>query len=205
MSPNALSPNGKIDSEQNPFESEFVDDRDGEDIEDEGLIDFTPPGGYGVNNFAVLNSSLPGEIGPQQHHLTSFASARRSGTSSKEKKQHRTRWHFGIRSRSPPMEVVSAIYASLRSLGMEWKEKRDLGGLCAFHPKSKDRAKIERRRQWDSPADHRVDLRAAAQVYLVETRSREGDVVVRHAMFYLVPNVFLFEYSGRHEYPTLLR
>lgn len=168
-----------MDSEQNPFESEFVDDGDGEDIEDEGLIDFTPPGAYGVNNFAVLNSSLPGEMGPQQHHLASYASARRSGASSKEKKQHRTRWHFGIRSRSPPMEVVSAIYASLRSLGMEWKEKRDLGGLCAVHPKSKDRAKIERRRLRDGPPDHRVDLRAAAQVYLVEIRCREGDVVVR--------------------------
>ena len=82
---------------------------------------------------------------------------------------------------------------------MEWKEKRDLGGLCALHPKSKDRAKIERHRQWDSPADHRVDLRAAAQVYLVETRSREGDVVVRHAIFYLVPSLCLFEYTGCHE------
>ena len=77
------------------------------------------------------------------------------------------------------MEVMSAIYASLKSLGMEWKEKHDLGGLCAFYPKSKDQVKIERRRARDGPTGHGVDLRAASAVYLVETRCREGDVVVR--------------------------
>ena len=128
----------------------------------------------------MLNSSLPGEQGAQPHHLASYASAKRPVVG-KEKKQHRTRWHFGIRSRSPPMEVMSAIYASLKALGMEWKEKKDLGGLCAFHPKAKERLKIERNREWDGqgpPPSFRVDLRAASSIYFVETRARQDDVVV---------------------------
>lgn len=123
----------------------------------------------------MLNSSLPAEMGPQPHHLASYASAKRNVPAPKEKKQHKTRWHFGIRSRSPPMEVMSAIYASLKSLGMEWKEKRHLGGLCAYHSKAK--VKIERSRAWDG--DERVDLRAASAIYFVETRARQQEVVVR--------------------------
>lgn len=178
VSPGALSPSGQIDTEENPFEAEFAEEEEGEDDED-GTIDFSMPDAVGEeSNFAVLNSSLPGELGPKPHHLASYASAKKSTPPLKDKKQHRTRWHFGIRSRSPPMEVMSAIYASLKSLGMEWKEKRDLGGLCHLHPNSKDRPKIERRRGWDGPTDHRVDLRAASAIYLVETRARQDDVVV---------------------------
>ena len=143
LSPNALSPNGNPEAEPNPFEAEFIGDEEGlDDEEGEGDVDFsTPAPQTEESNFAVLNSSLPGEQGgagkdggsegrgsssggPQPHHLASYASARKGGggVREKEKKQHRTRWHFGIRSRSPPMEVMSAIYASLKSLGMEWKE-----------------------------------------------------------------------------------
>ncbi|KAF8306917.1 Pkinase-domain-containing protein, partial [Clavulina sp. PMI_390] len=33
-------------------------------------------------------------------------------------------WHFGIRSVSPPMEVMTELYYSLKALGIEWREKR---------------------------------------------------------------------------------
>ncbi|KAI0308395.1 hypothetical protein OF83DRAFT_284650, partial [Amylostereum chailletii] len=96
LSPSALSPNGG-DIEDNPFESEFNE----YDDDDPDELDFTtPPVDEEVNNFAVLNSSLPDQF-PEQHHLASYASAKRSWPAEK-KKQHRTKWHFGIRSRSPP-------------------------------------------------------------------------------------------------------
>ena len=40
-----------------------------------------------------------------------------------DKPLSRPRWHFGIRSRSPPMEVMLEIYKTLHSLNMWWKRK----------------------------------------------------------------------------------
>lgn len=126
-----------------------------------------------ANTFAVLNSSLPEQL-PEQHHLTSYISAKRSGAGGKERR-HRTKWHFGIRSRSPPMEVMLEIYRTLRSLGMEWKEKRNLGGLGGLKAR-RGGAQIERAREYDGGGY--VDLKAASGIYFVETRARIQDVVV---------------------------
>jgi carbon catabolite-derepressing protein kinase len=173
VSPNTKSPNsGEL--EENPFETEF----NAEYEADDGL-DFTPPPDSESNNFAVLNSSLPEQL-PEPHHLASYMTAKRS-PAAKEKKQHRTKWHFGIRSRSPPMEVMLEIYRTLKALGMEWREKRNLGGLGGLRG-SKDHQRnrsggIERARDLDGSGN--VDLRAASGIYFVETRARVQDVVVR--------------------------
>ena len=170
ISPNALSPSAGTELEENPFESEFTDyDEDGLD-DARGIA--TPQNETEINNFAVLDTSLPKQL-PEQHHLASYANAKRSWPPIKEKKQHRTKWHFGIRSRSPPMEVMLEIYKTLKALGMEWKEKKDLGGLGGV--RNGEKVKIERAREYDGY----VDLRAASSVYFVETRARVQDVVVR--------------------------
>ena len=180
MSPNAISPGGG-DIEENPFEAEFNGEYSEDDDEDEfndGLDFSTPPINEAeINNFAVLNSSLPEQL-PEPHHLASYASAKRSTPIEKrEKKQHRTKWHFGIRSRSPPMEVMLEIYRTLKALGMEWKEKRNLGGLGGLAAqRPREDGKIERATEWDGSGY--VDLKAAAGIYFVETRARVQDVVV---------------------------
>ena len=162
------------DLEENPFEAEFnAEYTDGEEAEDDDLGFISPPPEPGTH-FAVLNSSLPEQL-PGQHHLTSYASAKRSGA--KEKKQHKTKWHFGIRSRSPPMEVMLEIYRTLKTLGMEWKEKKNLGGLGGLKAKAgKSGLSLERAREFDGGDD--VDLKAASSIYFVETRARVQDVVV---------------------------
>ncbi len=132
-----------------------------------------------ANTFAVLNSSLPEQL-PEQHHLTSYLSAKRSGTGGKEKR-HRTKWHFGIRSRSPPMEVMLEIYRTLRALGMEWKEKRNLGGLGGPRAR-RGGAGIDRAREYDGGGP--VDLKAASGIYFVEARARVQDVVVSQSLSY---------------------
>jgi len=180
LSPNAMSPGGG-DLEENPFEAEFNSEFDDEDDLEDGL-DFMPlaTGDDDTNpdipTFAVLNSSLPDQF-PEQHHLTSYVSAKRSGAGGREKKQHRTKWHFGIRSRSPPMEVMLEIYRTLKALGMEWKEKKNLGGLGGVKRRGTAGAGIERARDLDGEGG--VDLKAAAGIYFVETRARVQDVVVR--------------------------
>jgi carbon catabolite-derepressing protein kinase len=174
LSPNTVSPGG--DLEVNPFEAEFNGDDDDDEIDD-GLDFSTPPLDENeVNHFEVLNSSLPEQL-PEPHHLASYANAKRSTPVEKKEKKHRTRWHFGIRSRSPPMEVMLEIYRTLKTLGMEWREKRNLGGLGGLTSSGSKDGKIERAREWDG--DRPVDLKAAAGIYFVETRARVQDVVVR--------------------------
>ncbi|KAJ3390923.1 5-AMP-activated protein kinase, catalytic [Entophlyctis sp. JEL0112] len=37
------------------------------------------------------------------------------------KKKSRSKWHFGIRSRSPPFDIMLEIYRALQNCGMTWK------------------------------------------------------------------------------------
>eukprot|EP00918_Siedleckia_nematoides_P082097 GHVU01179935.1.p1 GENE.GHVU01179935.1~~GHVU01179935.1.p1 ORF type:complete len:291 (-),score=38.88 GHVU01179935.1:132-1004(-) len=198
ISPSAIAPNG-TDLATNPFDADF-----GEYYEDEieyGL-DFSMSHPEVNTTFAVLNSSLPEQL-PEQHHLTSYASAKRTWPA-KEKKQHRTKWHFGIRSRSPPMEVMLEIYRTLKTLGMEWKEKRDLGGLGGIHRDrargERERARIERNRDYDGCGY--VDMRAASAIYFIETRARYQDVVVlMNLQLYMVDSLnYLVDFHHKKTY-----
>ncbi|KAJ1914330.1 Protein kinase [Tieghemiomyces parasiticus] len=42
------------------------------------------------------------------------------------------RWHFGIRSRNPPREIMDEIYKTLRSLGIQWKPFNAWHVRCRF-------------------------------------------------------------------------
>jgi carbon catabolite-derepressing protein kinase len=78
------------------------------------------------------------------------------------------------------MEVMLEIYRTLKTLGMEWKEKKDLGGLGGIRRekdkrRSTDRVRIERARDLDG--SNYVDMKAASSIYFIETRARVQDVV----------------------------
>lgn len=194
-----MSPVG-AEPEENPFEVEFnaeYDDADETETEDGSVDDvdvdlgLAPPPSAVFSTapylpqFAVLNSSLPDnqqQHGPSQHHLTSYAVTRQERREQRrQEKNKRTKWHFGIRSRSPPMEVMLEIYRTLRALGMEWKEKKNLGGLGNLKAKGLNKQGqpngIERNTELDGYGE--VDLKAASSVYFVETRARVQDIVVR--------------------------
>ncbi|KAL8286785.1 hypothetical protein RQP46_004313 [Phenoliferia psychrophenolica] len=83
----------------------------------------------------------------------------------------RQRWHFGIRSRSEPMEVMLEIYRTLKVLKMEWKPKvrnpEDGQGGEDEEPKKRRRREEEER------------VKKAQELYFVETRCRMDDVMVR--------------------------
>ncbi|KAL0574679.1 Protein kinase [Marasmius crinis-equi] len=197
---------------------ELLDQDDGDIDEDLDLdAEANAQQNFNADGFAVLNSSLPeghtheGAPNGHSHHSGSTSSSRRergSGSSSSRRHRHpshaspshaspssadptvaRTKWHFGIRSRSPPMEIMLEIYKTLKVLGMEWKEKKNLGGLGGVKTRlvpdeSSDgdgfnglrKMKLERVKRLDGSGD--VDLRAASQIYLVETRARVENVVV---------------------------
>jgi carbon catabolite-derepressing protein kinase len=167
-SPLALSPAG-VDADTDPFDETYTDD---EDDDGDYIEDSTP---RPESHFAVLPSSLPGNAPvPAISHPCHPPAGR-------DKKPRNPKWHFGIRSRSPRMEVMLEIYRSLQVLGMEWKEKMSLGGLGGVRTRS-ERLKIERCHDMDSKSFDQapVDSKAASSVYFVETRARTDDVVVRH-------------------------
>lgn len=118
----------------------------------------------------------------------------RQPLSGKEKKSRKLKWHFGIRSRSPRLDVMLEIYRTLHSLGMEWKEKKSLGGLGGiWTPTEIEGLKIDRRTDLDgeSRGEGTVDLKAASSIYFVETRCRTDDIVVcLFFIFSLSRNVF---------------
>lgn len=74
------------------------------------------------------------------------------------------------------MEVMLEIYRTLKALGMEWREKKNLGGLGGLRARKAGGSSIERAPGFDGSGG--VDLKAAAGVYFVETRARVEDVVV---------------------------
>ncbi|KIY64182.1 Pkinase-domain-containing protein [Cylindrobasidium torrendii FP15055 ss-10] len=174
LSPHALSPAGG-DIKENPFEAEFnevadSEDEDGDFDDDDDVVDEAPSSSTAAK-FSVLNSSLPKD--GRSNHLASYASARQGG---KERRHHKAAWHFGIRSRSPPMEIMLEIYKTLKQLGMEWKEKADLGGLGGHRVQPNGLPVIERNQGLDGAGG--INPKTAAQVYSIETRARTNDVVV---------------------------
>lgn len=73
------------------------------------------------------------------------------------------------------------LYKTLQALGMEWKEKRSLGGLGGIRTES-EIEKMKMKRQSDleggtlpSPD---FDPRVATSIYFIETRARCDDIVV---------------------------
>ena len=60
--------------------------------------------------------------------------------------------------------------------------------MCAYHPRAKEKPKIERHRGRDGRIDHKVDFKAASAIYLVECRARQDDVVVCSVVTRVVHN-----------------
>ncbi|KAF9031001.1 Pkinase-domain-containing protein [Hymenopellis radicata] len=201
LSPHALSPAGG-DLKENPFEAEFDETLDEEedfssDEQDQDEEDEKTMNASSSANFAVLNSSLPTD-NTSPHHLTSYASAKQSA--GKERKHHKTQWHFGIRSRSPPMEIMLEIYKTLKQLGMEWKEKGNLGGLAGVRVRPGVDGTIERVKDVDG--DGLLDVKAATSIYAVETRARVNNVVVlMNLQLYTVDSTnFLVDFHHKKTY-----
>ncbi|KAJ7608806.1 CAMK/CAMKL/AMPK protein kinase [Roridomyces roridus] len=157
LSPNALSPNGG-DLDENPFEAEFGDEE--EELEDDGLGEaLDGEDDEGNSNVAILNSSL---------RAPEVAAAGPTGRANTRRAPKTARWHFGIRSRSSPMEVMLEIYKTLQNMGMEWKQKKNLGYLGRV---STGRDEYDEDRSDDS-------VRAASGIFCIETRARVQDIVV---------------------------
>ena len=112
-----------------------------------------------------------------------------------EKVLPKPKWHFGIRSRSPPMEVMLEIYKSLDQLGMEWKKKKDIvwpdigtrpensayssevEQILDVYTEQTGNEYIMGRARPDKKVEQNQE-KTAQNLFLVETRHRYGNVMV---------------------------
>lgn len=71
---------------------------------------------------AILPSSLP-----QIHraNMAQYGSESATKINPMSTKKSKTRWHFGIRSRSYPLDVMGEIYRALKNLGAEWTKPKE--------------------------------------------------------------------------------
>ncbi|KAH7100121.1 Pkinase-domain-containing protein [Auriculariales sp. MPI-PUGE-AT-0066] len=157
-----LSPGG--DPSENPFDTEFgaEDEETGEEYAAMRPLAHEQE----EHHMTVLHSSL------MQH--SELATSQPTTPRTPRRRPHRMRWHFGIRSRSPPMEVMLEIYKVLKTHGAEWRTKRVLGGLGGVP----DPAWVAQARGGESDEFDGIDLKAASSIFLIETRTRIDDVVV---------------------------
>ncbi|CAD6937009.1 unnamed protein product [Tilletia caries] len=70
---------------------------------------------------SILETSLPKALGAGEtgEQAQSFADHHTPATP----RRPRAKWHFGIRSKSPPLEIMLELYRTLQKLGMEWRVK----------------------------------------------------------------------------------
>ncbi|KAJ8296763.1 Carbon catabolite-derepressing protein kinase [Rhodotorula toruloides] len=108
-------------------------------------------------------------------------------------KRLRQRWHFGIRSRSEPMEVMLEIYRTLKALKMEWRVRKgdeekenEEGGNGGGKDGKEGKEGRERERSGGEESEKRrrrreeeERVKKAHELYFVETRCRMDDVMVR--------------------------
>ncbi|CAG8577789.1 7384_t:CDS:10 [Paraglomus brasilianum] len=76
------------------------------------------------SSIEVLSSSLPYQEEYSQnrrHPYRSFSEMSSRNFLPDKRTRTRSKWHFGIRSRNPPLEVMLEIYRALKNLGMDWK------------------------------------------------------------------------------------
>lgn len=87
-----------------------------------GTLDASTPN----TTIAILPTSLPAYHRANMMAKLKEAEKEGEGGHSHKKlapmsnKKSKTRWHFGIRSRSYPLDVMGEIYRALKSLGAEW-------------------------------------------------------------------------------------
>ncbi|KAL9937883.1 hypothetical protein V8E36_003428 [Tilletia maclaganii] len=110
---------------------------------------------------AILETSLPKTLSAADaaNQAQSFADHHTPATP----RRPRAKWHFGIRSRSPPMEIMLELYRTLQRLNMEWRVK----------PVA-DRAK--RRGQGSEGYD---DPSQGEELFFLETRWTVSNIQVR--------------------------
>ncbi|UZJ57030.1 hypothetical protein CBS101457_006350 [Exobasidium rhododendri] len=133
---------------------------------------------------AILESSIPG-MRADQTPMSEIVPlpATSSSTTTTSSKRARNRWHFGIRSRSPPMEIMLELYRTLQVLGMEWrakptkdKEERSKGEDSSNNGNNSSSSN----NKGEGGNEKKDDATSSGEeLYFIETRWKVEEVIVR--------------------------
>lgn len=152
-------------SELEDGDGDLLSDEELELTEDEEDAELASRGGKRGFGIAMLESSIPGSEAARSIHAASspsFLEASRAPPPPATTKKPRSRWHFGIRSRSPPMEIMLELYRTLQVLGMDWRAKPE---------KEADEA---RKRDENEDSGQKGE-----ELFFLETRWKLGETLVR--------------------------
>lgn len=163
--------------------------------DDDGQLTDVEDGSAGrIVRIAVLETSLPGFLRAREAERLATPSAEKTSwpactpiasaataalaqaSTAQMHKKPRSRWHFGIRSRSPPMEIMLELYRTLQSLGMEWRAKpaaKQAKGSGGDGAAGADDAKEKGKNASGSAVSKGEEL------FFLETRWKVGHVLVR--------------------------
>ncbi|PWZ01735.1 Pkinase-domain-containing protein [Testicularia cyperi] len=206
----AVEPPDASDDGNETFAS---DDEDRLTDEESNLTDGEDASIERLSRIAVLETSLPGYLRAREAERLATPSAEKSawpqctpikptagsaGTggraavvappSAQIHKKPRSRWHFGIRSRSPPMEIMLELYRTLQVLGMEWRAKPAPGksksgsgsGGGSGSGNGRDAGGAEDGKADEDEAHHNSDSGSKGEeLFFLETRWKVGHVLVR--------------------------
>lgn len=149
-----------------------------DDDDDEDDLEPATPGQSGI---AILEPSIPSVRAKEaEAHAASMPAATPAAAPTPAPatapKRPRSRWHFGIRSRSPPMEIMLELYRTLQVLGMEWRAKS---------PPPSATKTAETNGALDESATHEgggaggVEGGNTDELFFIETRWKVQNIIVR--------------------------
>ncbi|PWN18314.1 Pkinase-domain-containing protein [Microstroma glucosiphilum] len=187
---------GYGEDDGNGLDTEFSDD-DGLGAGEDDLLfsdeELDQPASAGApSGIAILETSLPSRRPWSEASTSSAGGSSGAGFSNfpplsaaapAPQKRPRPRWHFGIRSRSPPMEIVVELYRTLEALGMEWRMKpkkktATQSGAGDGDDGSSAATGAEEGEDSSSSPPGGIDGQAE-QLFFIETRWRVGEIIVR--------------------------
>ncbi|GAC72266.1 serine/threonine protein kinase [Moesziomyces antarcticus T-34] len=193
----------EVDPSDDGNETLASDDDDLLTDEDGQLTDAEDAAGERMVRIAVLETSLPGYLRAREAERLATPSADKtawpqctplsptsgSGTpalpaaaaasAAQIHKKPRSRWHFGIRSRSPPMEIMLELYRTLQSLGMEWRQKPVARAAKAAHEGEGEGEGDAADKEKHAASGSESAAGKGEELFFLETRWKVGHVVVR--------------------------
>ncbi|KAG5513442.1 hypothetical protein PMAC_001506 [Pneumocystis sp. 'macacae'] len=114
-----------------------------------------------------------------------------------EKRKRTSRWHFGIRSRSSPLEIMIEIYRALKDLGAEWidLESRDIDILDKINKSKKNT--IENDTNEYIPALDKIKDPYVIKCRLTKLFDNEKKIIVTIViqLYHLESNNFLVDFK----------
>ncbi|CCJ30325.1 unnamed protein product, partial [Pneumocystis jirovecii] len=115
-----------------------------------------------------------------------------------EKKKRINRWHFGIRSRSSPLEIMIEIYRALKDLGAEWVdlESRDID-MSDKTNKSKEKNIMEDDTKECIPTLDKIKDPYVIKCRLTKLFDKEKKIIVTIViqLYHLESNNFLVDFK----------